>query len=72
MVRTEVLPDGVSSKMLEKVELFTPMDSVLGLQPINLEMTIYITTPDNTVWFCTLHSPLLRPLLASYSQVPVF
>lgn len=48
------------------------MDSVLGLQPINLEMTIYITTPDNAVWFCILLSPLLHPLLVLYSQVPVF
>lgn len=30
------------------------MDSVLALQPINLEITIYITTPHNAVWFCIL------------------
>lgn len=45
------------------MELVTSMDSVLGLQPINLEMTIYMTTPDNAVWLWTLHSPLLHPLL---------
>lgn len=74
MARTEFLPDGISPKLLPRRqrELFTPVDCMVGLQPISLYMKIHRITPQNAIWFCTPTSLILHPLLISDSQVLVF
>lgn len=59
--------DTVSGLTTGEMELFTPMDCEVGLQPIDLDVKIHMT-PENALWFCTLTSPLmLHPLLISDS-----
>jgi len=75
MVRIEILPDGISPKILTtgEMELFIPMDCMVGPQAISPDVKIHITTSENAVWFFTPTSPLiLHPLLISGSRVLVF
>lgn len=75
MVRIEILPDGISPKIVTtgQMELFTPTDCMVGPRPVSLDVKIHIITPENAVWFCTPTSPLiLHPLLISNSRVLVF
>ncbi|KAK2511509.1 hypothetical protein Q9233_016920 [Columba guinea] len=75
MVQIEILPDGISSKILTtgEMELFTPMDCEVGRRSINLDVKVHIITPENGVWLCPLTTSLtLHPLLISDSRVVVF
>lgn len=70
MVKIQILPDGVSPKILTtgETELFTPTDCVVELRPISLDMKIRMIIPKNAVCFCIPTSPLiLHPLVISAS-----
>lgn len=55
MVRIEVLPDGISPKISTtgKMELFAPMDCVVGLESVSVDIKIHVITVTNEcVWDC--------------------